>query len=301
MTEKNDADSGDSDPTQRWQTLKDLFSEALEATPEEREAVLVRGAAGDAQLLAEVRGLLDASFAIAALESTGRALPFLWGSFEVRERIGSGAFGEVFRAFDPVLRREVALKLRLADVRRGFLQDARADLEFGDTLEEARRLARIRHPNVLPVLGVELHDGEIGIWTDLVQGETLEQELARTGVFSATSIARVGSDLAHALEAVHGAGIVHGDVKTSNAMQDRDGRVILMDLGASRSSLPAASDDEDRLQGSDDVGVRGTPSAMAPELFEGAVPCVATDLYALGVLIYELLTGVPPFKGPTAS
>ena len=145
----------------------------------------------------------------------------------MREQIGVGNFGKVYRAFDPSLEREVALKLRPVDL---------AETDLSVLLDEARLLARARHPNVLAIHGVEVRDGMVGLWTDLVRGETLEERLAVRGPLPAEDVARCGIDLARALAAVHDAGLIHGDVKTANAMFEEDGRTLLMDFGAGNST-----------------------------------------------------------------
>ncbi len=199
--------------------------------------------------------------------------PFLWGSLEVREQIGAGSFGLVYRSFDPALEREVALKLRPVDP---------AETDLSVLLDEARLLARARHPNVLAIHGVEVRDGMVGLWTELVRGQTLEERLAAQGPLPIEEVVRSGIDLARALAAVHDAGLIHGDVKTSNAMVEEDGRTLLMDFGAgTRRHMSATL-------------VHGTPLFMAPELLRGDPPSVAGDLYSLGVVLYRLLTGRYP-------
>lgn len=209
-----------------------------------------------------------------------------WGALRIRERVGAGGFGEVYRAFDTVLHREVALKLRkLAG------EEERA--AFESHLEEARRLARVRHPNVLAVYGVEIHEGRAGMWTDFIRGETLEDRLTRDGPLPAEEVVLVGLDLCAAIGAVHDAGLIHGDIKTANAMREESGRTILMDFGAGiRSAAPASP-----------IGAspQGTPIAMAPELIEGGPPSVASDLYSLGVLLYRLATGRYPITASSWS
>jgi non-specific serine/threonine protein kinase len=199
--------------------------------------------------------------------------PFLWGSLEVREQIGAGSFGLVYRAFDTALEREVALKLRAVDS---------AETDLSELLDEARLLARARHLNVLAIHGVEVRDGMVGLWTELVRGQTLEERLAAQGPLPVEEVVRTGIDLARALAAVHDAGLIHGDVKTANAMVEEDGRTLLMDFGAgTRRHMTATL-------------VHGTPLFMAPELLRGDPPSVAGDLYALGAVLYRLLTGRYP-------
>lgn len=200
---------------------------------------------------------------------------FVWGPFEIRERLGEGSFGEVFRAYEPGLDREVALKLRRRD---GAAPHA--------LLAEAKRLAQVRHSNVVVVHGAGIHDGRVGLWTDLVEGETLEERLEREGRLSATETVAIGLDLCRALAAVHGAGLVHGDLKASNVLRERGGRIVIADFG---SASPGGPGGREPL-----VFRTGTPAALAPEVLAGGAPSVASDLYAVGTLLFRLLTGVYP-------
>src|SRR6266581_2381443 len=164
---------------------------------------------------------------------SGAAEPLLetWGSLRILEKLGEGAFGEVFRAYDPSLRREVALKL-LHSHRHPSSSEERY-------LDEARRIARVRHPNVLVVYGADRHSGRVGLWTDLVRGETLEEVLARQGPFGAYEAAVIGMELCRALAALHAAGLVHRDLKTTNVMREKGGRVVLMDFGTASEGASA--------------------------------------------------------------
>lgn len=212
---------------------------------------------------------------------TDRPSPRQWGSLRIVEKLGQGAFGEVFRAFDPTLQRDVALKLRRA---RGPA-DRVSDERF---LDEARRLARVRHPNVLVVHGADRHDGRVGLWTDLLEGETLEQSLQRRGTLSAHEATGIGIDLCQALAAVHGAGLVHRDVKTANVMRESGGRIVLMDFSSVTDRPGAGAAGSERIS--------GTPAFMAPELFDGQDSGVAADIYSLGVLLYRLVSGKFPIE-----
>ncbi len=207
------------------------------------------------------------------------AVALRWGPLEAREKLGEGAFGEVWRAWDPALRREVALKLRRAGD-----DDASARHE----LDEARRLARVRHPNVLAIHGVDVHDGRAGLWTDLVRGATLETLLAERGAFGAPEAALVGTELCRALAAVHAAGLVHGDVKAANVMREDGGRIVLTDFGSGRDA------DTDAF-----ASVTASPLSAAPELLRGAAPSAASDLYSLGALLFRLVTGRHPVEATT--
>ncbi len=204
-----------------------------------------------------------------------------WGSFSLMARVGFGGFGEVYRAWDPHLQREVALKLLLPGVATG-------EAEYEAMLREARALASVRHPNIVPVYGIDRHDGRVGFWTDFVRGKTLSVLVGEQGTFGAREAALIGLDVARALSAVHRAGMLHRDIKAENVMREEGGRILLMDFG-----LTALEQRQ--------TNIAGTPNYMAPELFEGGRATVATDIYAMGVLLYFLVAGDYParFSGLT--
>jgi len=206
-----------------------------------------------------------------------RDVLFRWGGLEVESRLGTGSFGEVYRAFDPWLRRHVALKL--------FRSGA------GAGLDEARRLARLRHRNVLSVYGCGEHDGRAGLWSELIEGRTLADAVAAEGAVSSEETMRIGHDLALALAVVHAAGLVHGDVKAENVMRESGGRIVLMDFGAGGDARLLASQ---RL-------ISGTPRYLPPEVLDGAPLSFASDIYALGVLLFLLLSGRLPYAETDAS
>jgi tetratricopeptide (TPR) repeat protein len=197
-----------------------------------------------------------------------------WGTFALLDRVGVGGFGEVYRAWDPHLQREVALKLLLPTAISG-------DAEYEAMLREARALASVRHPNIVPVYGIDRHDNRVGFWTDFVRGKTLSSLIGEQGTFGSREAALIGLDVTRALAAVHRAGILHRDIKAENVMREEGGRILLMDFGL--SSLQQRQ-----------TNTAGTPSYMAPELFDGAPATVATDIYAMGVLLYFLVAGMYP-------
>lgn len=231
---------------------------------------------------------------------------FTWGFLRALERLGEGGFGEVWRAWDSSLEREVALKLRrLATAPAGGHPLVRtSDPATRHWLDEARRLASVRHPNVLTVYGAAEHDARAGLWTELVRGETLDDRLAREGTLSPREAAHIGRDLCAALAAVHAAGLVHGDVKASNVMLEAPSpppsamgdakssepterpRVVLMDFGVAHQAG----------RGWSGIAGSGTPLVMAPEVLAGAPATPAADLYAVGVLLYRLVTGRYPIE-----
>jgi serine/threonine-protein kinase len=201
-----------------------------------------------------------------------------WGPFRLIEKLGQGGFGDVYRAFDTKLEREIALKL---------LRASSSETTATAVLREARLLARVRHPNVVPVYGVDCFDDRVGFWSDLVRGRTLSALLAVQGRFSPQETTLIGIDVCKAVSAVHAAGLLHRDIKSSNVMREDGGRILLMDFGLSHAF------DAPQMLG-------GTPAFMAPELFRGEPATVATDIYALGALLFQLLAGKPPVGARTA-
>ncbi|MBI2835516.1 MAG: serine/threonine-protein kinase [Acidobacteria bacterium] len=207
-----------------------------------------------------------------------------WGPFTLLERVGRGSFGEVYRAWDRRLDREVALKL----LRRHDLPD---DAVGSTAIEEGRLLARVRHPNVVTVHGADRIEGGVGLWMEFVHGRTLERALQERGPFSADETVAVGVEICRALAAVHQAGLLHRDIKAQNVMRQDDGRLVLMDFGAGREQPGEESGTS--------TDMAGTPLYLAPEIFDGQPATVQSDLYSVGVLLYHLLTGRYPVTGRT--
>jgi serine/threonine protein kinase len=215
-------------------------------------------------------------------------LPFTWGHLEVKEKIGDGAFGEVYRALDTRLRCDVALKL-LSLSRAG---SKRAADQF---IGEARMLAQVRSQHVVTVHGADVHQGRPGLWTDLIRGQTLEQIITISGQRSDREAVTIGVALCQALSEIHKKGLVHRDVKTQNVMREEgSGRIVLMDFGAAAAFLPG---ELGAKEGGDSV--YGTPLAVAPEVLGGAKATPSSDIYSLGVLLYRLVTRRYPVDAST--
>ena len=202
-----------------------------------------------------------------------------WGRFKLLARVGQGGFGEVYRAWDPDLEREVALKLLLPSP----TGDGQTDEEYKAMLREARALASVRHPNIVPVYGIDRHDGRVGFWTDFVKGKTLSALLGMQGPFGYREAVLIGLDVTRALSAVHRSGLLHRDIKAENVMREEGGHILLMDFGL--STLPHRQAD-----------IAGTPNYMAPELWQGKTATVASDIYSMGVLLFYLVTGEYPAR-----
>ena len=206
-----------------------------------------------------------------------------WGHLELLEPIGHGAFGEVYRAWDQGIDREVALKLLTARGPSDHTPSAAI-------IEEGRALARVRHPNVVTLYGAAEIDNRVGLWMELIQGQTLDQHVKRGRRWNAREAAALGVELCAAVSAVHAAGLLHRDIKASNVMMADDGRVVLMDFGTGRILADAPA-----------VAPAGTPIYLAPEVFAGGDPSPASDIYSIGVVLFYVLSGSYPWRLPMST
>ena len=208
-------------------------------------------------------------------EAGGAFAAGTWGELLLLDRAGSGADGDVYRAWDSALRREVALKL------------ARTEDVPAPMLDEARALASVRDPHVVVVHGAAEHDGRAGFWMEYLRGPTLESEIRARVRLPALDVARIGAQLSRALAAVHAAGALHRDVKPANVIRESDERCVLVDFGLGQHA--GAGPGQARPYS-------GTPVFMSPRRLAGAAACAADDVYALGVTLRCALAGRPPFR-----
>ncbi|MBX9627030.1 MAG: serine/threonine protein kinase [Gemmataceae bacterium] len=216
----------------------------------------------------------------------GNPLPPAVGKYRVLGRVGSGAFGAVYRCQDPELDRAVAVKV--------LLDSAHASAEAADRFRrEARAAARLSHPHIVPVFDSGHHDGKPYLVMEYVEGQPLDR-LVGSPRMTVETVLRVVFHLAQALQAAHDQGVVHRDVKPANVLVDTAGRPKLTDFGLARVA------DGGALSRTGDL--LGTPRYMSPEqaLLPAGEVDHRTDIYSLGAVMYELLTGVPPADGPTA-
>ena len=207
----------------------------------------------------------------------------VWGRHRLLQKIGEGSFGSVYRAWDPELEREIAIKILHQRISTSALKQR--------LLREGRALAKISHTNVVNVFAVESHGDRVGLCMEFIRGETLDSVLRTHGTLNAREAMLVVEDVCRALAAVHRAGFVHRDVKARNVIREQGGRVVLMDFGTGRSTeQPARAGRQE---------IAGTPVYMAPEVLAGHGASPVSDVYSVGVLLYHLVTGSYPHDGRT--
>lgn len=215
----------------------------------------------------------------------GQDVPQEWGNLKIVERIGGGNYGEVYRAWDTRLQRDVALKMLYP----GWRQED--DLEA--VLREARLLARINHPNVATVYQADCIDGRVGMWMEYARGRTLDEIVREQGPWGPDEAIVAGAQVCEAIAVVHQAGVIHRDIKGQNLIREEGGRIVLTDFGT-------GSD----LRAEDDAGggsTSGTPLYMAPETLLEGKATAESDIYSVGVLLFYLLTGVFPVSASGVS
>jgi Leucine-rich repeat (LRR) protein len=265
---------------------RELLREALVAVETELSG---RGAAETSASRSSVHSEdLRSPEATAIHGGSAQDSPTVVGRFQIRSVLGSGAFGKVYRAVDPQLGREVALKVPQETA-------VQTDTERAQFLKEARAAATINHPNVCQIFEVGEHAGRPYIVMALVPGQSLDETLkARKEPLPERQAALIVRKVALALAAAHDKGIVHRDLKPANVMTDRERKdIIVMDFGLARG--PKVKDARATQSGV----VMGTPAYMSPEQARGDSKAVgpAGDIFSLGVILYELLTGTRPFTG----
>jgi len=305
----------------QWNRVKELFQEALERPPQERMVWLRQRCDGDRALVAEVESLLvnhqeagsfgeqPAMELLGSLDpdegalnqrirtSAGEAVVHpgdRLGAYEIRALIGAGGMGEVYRARDTKLGRDVAIKVLPSS----FTADRDRLARFE---REARMLASLSHPHIAAIHGLEERDGIRALVLELIEGETLAARLVRGPLPPAEALA-LGVQIAEALDHAHRHGVTHRDLKPSNIMLTKAGAKLL-DFGLAKWSRPVRATASvptmhDVSSVTNEGAIVGTLGYMSPEQLEGRNADARSDLFAFGAVLYEMLTGRQAFGGP---
>ena len=288
-----------------WQQVDKLFQAAVELEPARRAAFLDSACAGDPALQSEVESLLTADslewdfIEKPALESAAVLLddeqPQLMpgqtlGHYEIQQLIGKGGMGEVYLVRDQILNRNVALKLLPFE----FTQDKGRLQRFR---REAETVSALNHPNIITIHELGSDDGQRFIVTELIEGETLRQNISR-GPLPLGKAFEIAIQTASALAAAHRAAIVHRDIKPENIMLRPDGYVKVLDFGLAKLAERSESDLRPTFTERTDLSsglLMGTLRYMSPEQASGLPVDARSDIFSLGVVLYEIMTGRPPF------
>ncbi len=278
--------------------VEELYHAALARGPGERDAFLQEACGGDAGLLGEVKSLLgyeeaakrllEEPAAAAATKRRAVVRGTRLGPYEVTELIGAGGMGEVYRARDVRLGRDVAVKVLPEDV----AHDPEARARLG---REARAVAALSHPHIAALYDIGETDGRHYLVMELLEGGTLAARLRR-GTLPEQEALQTGAEIAEALGAAHGRGVVHRDVKPANVMLTRAG-VKLLDFGLARVQSTPRTSGETATTELAERRVAGTLPYMAPEQLEGRQVDARTDIWGLGCVLFEMLTGKRAFEG----
>ncbi|HEY6250235.1 MAG TPA: serine/threonine-protein kinase, partial [Candidatus Angelobacter sp.] len=291
---------------ERWIQIKDIFAKVVEAPHDARRATLSELCTDDPELETEVErllsqhdemgGFLEGNSPASSRNSSGELLAageILAGRYRILESLGSGGMGEVYAAEDLDLGEQIAIKI------------IHPQTPFAtDQLERLRRevqlARRVTHPNVCRVFDLGHHQQAnqefIFLTMELIRGETLSTRLKREGKITPAEALLIAEQLCQGLEAAHRASILHRDFKCSNVMLIGCGnqvRAVVTDFGIARLLRPA---DESKGLTTTHGMVQGTPAYMSPEQLLGEELTAASDIYSLGLVLYEMVTGSRPFR-----
>jgi TolB-like protein/tetratricopeptide (TPR) repeat protein len=275
----------------QWSRVKDLFHEALEREPAARRAFL-EAACDEADVRREVERLLAAHHAAGTfIEQSPVAMGGrVVGHYRIERTVAAGGMGEVYVARDLELGRTVAIKVAL-----GNDVDSHARLK-----REAQHASQLNHPNICTIHEIGSSDGQPFIAMELVDGERLSDAIPPAGL-PIDRVVRYGTQIASALTHAHQHGVIHRDLKSANVMVTSDERIKVLDFGLARrhsaEQLKDFSRSRESLTGHGLMA--GTLSCMAPELLRGGTADARSDIWSLGVLLYEMATGSLPFAGAT--
>ena len=291
---------------ERWKIIDDIFAAALDLEPAARAPFLSQACGSDEELRREVESLLahdepESLVGGQVIEEATRLLvntsaedlpPEYIGPYRVSRSLGAGGMGHVYLAHDLRLNRPVAVKLLSQ-------YDVAKEERIQRFRREALAASALNHPNILTIYEIGETDGQNFIATEFVDGQTL-LDLIKSGPVSAATATDIAIQIASALSAAHAAGIVHRDIKPANIMVRADGLLKVLDFGIAKYSQPDDPRQAKESQVETAIGtVIGTAAYMSPEQARAHPIDPRTDLWSLGVILYELVTGQRPFVGNT--
>ena len=294
----------------RYFKIDQLVDGALEVDPDARDSYLDKACGGDGELRRAVQSLLDAYhkaerfIETPAMNLAARSLAEdsimslagkMLGRYEIISLAGEGGMGEVYLASDRQMNRKVALKL----LPRHFTQSADRVARFG---RESRAASALNHPNIVTIYEIGHDRGMHFIASEFIEGETLRKRINR-GKMTVKEAVEIAIQIASALGAAHAGGIVHRDIKPENTMIRHDGYVKVLDFGLVKLTEAGDSDPNHSFvdQSTQAGTILGTINYMSPEQALGQEVDSRTDIFSLGVVLYEMVTGLQPFKGATAA
>jgi Tol biopolymer transport system component len=291
--------------SERWKRVERVYQSVLDAPPERRAALLEESCSDDPDLLREIESLLRARSQAGSFLSTNQlyghivelssqpaalAAGSTVGPYEIFAELGAGSMGDVYRALDTRLDRQVALKILPARL----IHDERRIARFR---LEAKAASALNHPNIVTIYEIGQADGTWFIAEELVEGVTLRQRMAN-GRLAREEAIGIALQCALALEAAYRAGTVHRDIKPENIMMRPDGVAKVLDFGLARiGEIGQAPSPCATQTGS----ILGTPRYMSPEQARGQGVDARSDVFSLGAVLYEMLTGTPAFPGETTA
>ncbi|MGH9879982.1 MAG: serine/threonine-protein kinase, partial [Pyrinomonadaceae bacterium] len=298
---------------ERWAQLNQLFHAALEREPGVRSSFLAQSCAGDEPMRSEVESLLashleaesfieipasDVAAELFAGDQGNSLVGKSIGHYEIEALLGAGGMGEVYLAQDNSLGRRIAVKL-LPQI---YTLNADRVSRFE---QEARAASALNHPNIVTIHEIGRSNSSHFIATEFIDGETLRQHMTGRPL-TLTEVLDIAIQVASALEAAHSAGIVHRDIKPENIMLRRDGFVKVLDFGLAKLALQematiSTEAPAESMVDTDPGMVMGTVRYMSPEQARGKDVDARTDIWSLGIVLFEMITGRVPFEGETRS
>jgi serine/threonine-protein kinase len=293
---------------ERWQKLEEVFHAAVESKPDARAALITQLCGEDVEMRRELESMLDHDEqAKSFIESPAYVIPAesllrqpaedsligkTLGSYQIVSQLGKGGMGVVYLATDQKLQRKVALKMLPPDL----TDDPTRVQRFK---QEARAASGLNHPNILTIFEIEERDGQHYIATEFIEGTTL-RELLEGNKIGLQGVLEAAVQITSALAAAHASGIVHRDIKPENIMRRTDGYIKVLDFGLAKLIEHAGNNPEASTAVNTDPGtIIGTVQYMSPEQIRRLELDERTDIWSLGVVIYEMIAGQSPFKAAT--